>query len=194
MLGLFESVPAITYTQHDIQASFLYKDDVSVIFNTERSCCEETMRASVVLTFAVLALVFLAAYAADQEESDHLSLSVNEDNEEASVDGARVKRASKNEPPKKHAGAKASKKKGRMRAFTGSYCYAYYWGNTHCDWYTWGVRCHQHGPVSNRWYGGCQVYIWNTDYNGWNECYAEGPKGAYCYCNENSMRVSCRAP
>ena len=37
-----------------------------------QSCCEETMRASVVLTFAVLALVFLAAYAADQVSDNNM--------------------------------------------------------------------------------------------------------------------------
>ncbi|KAK2154957.1 hypothetical protein NP493_2123g00002 [Ridgeia piscesae] len=51
------------------------------------------MRASVVLLFAFLALAFVAAYAADEEEAGEPSVSVNEDNEESS--GPMVAEASK---------------------------------------------------------------------------------------------------
>ncbi|KAI0217826.1 hypothetical protein LSAT2_030428 [Lamellibrachia satsuma] len=175
----------VTYTQRDIY-DWLSRVSGHTFLELNQNCSVETMRASVVLLFAFLALAFVAAYAAVDEEADDPSLSVNEDSDEASIDVARVKRAYKKAPPKLNAGAKDLKPKGRSYGWRG--CHARYWGHVVCYWTGFGIKCY----ASPKRYGGCQVWIWKK--NGWNLCCAEGPKGARCYCYRNSKNVKCYAP
>ncbi|KAI0238516.1 hypothetical protein LSAT2_010760 [Lamellibrachia satsuma] len=140
-----------------------------------QSCLEETMRASVFLLFAFLALVFVAAYAAVEEEADDPSLTLNEDSDEASDDGARVKRAAA-VPPRQPGGNK------RGQTFNnGCWCFNWFGGSSTNTW----AGCRSNG---NR---GCSVYVWRI--NHWRWCRA-GDRSSRCYCNGNTKRVRCYAP
>ncbi|KAI0214257.1 hypothetical protein LSAT2_000651 [Lamellibrachia satsuma] len=144
-----------------------------------RICLEETMRASVVLLFAFLALAFVSAQAAAQEEADDPSLSANEDSDDVSSDGARVKRAA---PPKAPCGVKIQEK------WRSGGCYAACWGSCDCHKKSYGLFCHRHGSG----YGGCQIYIWKN--GGWNECASQGPRGGRGWCYKNIKKVTCKSP
>ncbi|KAI0237458.1 hypothetical protein LSAT2_012011 [Lamellibrachia satsuma] len=113
-----------------------------------RSRFEETMRASVVLLFAFLALTFVATHAAVEEEADDPSLSVNEDSDEVSVNGVRVKREES----------------------SWADCRSVTWGSNQCYKHPLGYVCDSLGG-----YGGCEVYVWKNGL--WNKCHAQGTKG-----------------
>ncbi|KAI0212526.1 hypothetical protein LSAT2_002569 [Lamellibrachia satsuma] len=135
------------------------------------SCFQETMRTIVALLFAFLAVAFVAAYAAVEEEASDgdLSLSVNKDRDESSVDGGRVKRGTS--MPKTHAGGKGGWSWGG--------CYCYYWYYGYCKFTKWGCFC-----FGNK---GCAVYIWH---NGrWKYSSTWHPGGNKCYCNHNTKRL-----
>ncbi|KAI0217827.1 hypothetical protein LSAT2_030429 [Lamellibrachia satsuma] len=146
---------------------------------------EETMRASVALGAAFLTLAFVAAYAVVEKEADAPNLPVNEDRDEASGVGARVKRATAwPQPP---SGAKEIL---LSRAYPWGGCGAYYWGYEKCHRTWYGVYCRVHPKR----YGGCIVYVYQKGH--WRWCRAEGDRGARCKCYHDSTnnRVKCYSP
>ncbi|KAI0230326.1 hypothetical protein LSAT2_019305 [Lamellibrachia satsuma] len=183
MLGLFGYVPISTYKQHDINVWLLYKEgflgriqqrqsttrhlnrDLRVS-ESEKHCRDNACECR--LTFRLPGV---------DEEADDPSLSVNEDSDETSADGARVKRATG--VPSPPAGAKAPKGLAR-HAYGGCRCYS--WGYVHCHWTSWGCFCY--GPLK---YGGCLVYVRYGSHYHW--AYSQGNRGAYCYCRSSSKYV-----
>ncbi|KAI0214259.1 hypothetical protein LSAT2_000653 [Lamellibrachia satsuma] len=143
------------------------------------------MRASVVLLFVFLALTFVAAHPAVEEEADDPSLSMNSDSDEASFDGVRVKRAYGK--PKPLPGYKKLSPKGR--GTTAQQCHCLSRGNSQCQWIWYGCRCRS----TSKQLGGCQTYIRAN--GGWNECTAQGPQNSRCECHYKPKKyVKCRAP
>ncbi|KAI0242516.1 hypothetical protein LSAT2_013106 [Lamellibrachia satsuma] len=176
------------------------------------------MRHSIVLLFIFSTLAFVAVYAAFQEEADVPSLSVNEDSDERSGQGARVKRA-QNGPPKPPPGAKSPKGKmkgpgtappggkplkpagglpGRPSVYSGRpwrYPSHRPYGG-YCSCYSW-----DYGPCYWTWYGcyckgnrGCLVYV--RDYGGrWRSCKVEGDSSSVCQCwHYWDRKVQCCSP
>ncbi|KAK2178704.1 hypothetical protein NP493_533g01045 [Ridgeia piscesae] len=126
------------------------------------------MRARVVLLLVLLAMAFVATYGADEEEADGANLSVNEESDEAAVDGDRVKltrrQIKKKWPCPPPIGAKGKKRHN---------CICYFWGNVHCHLTRWGCYCHS--PKGKP--GGCQV-IWKGGSSS-----SAGPHGGSCKCH-----------
>ncbi|KAI0223350.1 hypothetical protein LSAT2_025437, partial [Lamellibrachia satsuma] len=109
-----------------------------------------------------------------QKEADDPSLAVNEDSDEASIDGTRVKRGI----PK---GAKGTKKPKARGYYMGCWCFFWYSG----FFQPWGTGCRSQGN------SGCSAYVWHN--NHWRWC-RSGNGNSRCYCNAFTKRVRCHAP
>ncbi|KAK2153702.1 hypothetical protein NP493_2272g00001 [Ridgeia piscesae] len=136
------------------------------------------MRATIVLLFAFLALAFVAAYAADEEEEDESRVAVGDDSEDVSVDGVRVERAAHKrlgKPPKpKHRRAKGGgKRQGYRGGGQWQSCACYYWSGGNINWFNWG--CKVYGNI------GTEGWVWRNP--SWRWAGAEGIQGAYCECH-----------